>query len=154
MDFIHYFKNDTVRPGHDFSNESAADIADRTNIIPVAYDHIMVVDGNPNVSFNQLVGKNNSSVMNMISPEQLSLLVPKIEIYKNVLWGDGTIKAVQYPINVPTTETSILASMEQRGNDVSLESIYWEDTGKDTSFAGITLSGKMNFVFQSFFCNY
>lgn len=145
MDFIHLFKNERK------ADNQPCLLKEQYNPVrvPVDYEHIMIVDGNPDTALNQMAARNKINLMDDFTPEMMSLLVPHIQIFKVVKF-QNKVEELLFPINQPTTENSILESVEQRGIDVSLQSIDWRDTGKDTSYAGVTLQGTMKFTFQSF----
>ena len=149
FEFIDKFKNEVFDP--EKSKEFSNDLMTFKQFSPKSYEYIMRIDGDPTSSINKIMysSMKNSRRFDAFSPHQLSLLTPKIVIYK-VRVVEGKEIAVPFPINQSTTEESIIQSIEGRGTDVALKSISWHDTGTDPAYAGLTMAGTISLTFQSF----
>jgi hypothetical protein len=113
---------------------------------PTSYENLVQVTGDSTGMANKLIDLPKMDILNTLSPAQISLLVPKIKIFK--VLGDGT--KLEFPINKTPTVDDILASLEQRGTDVGLKSFDWEDTGKSIGHGGVTRKARLVLYFQSF----
>jgi len=131
LDNIHLFKN-TVKRGEKW--------------VPPPYTRFIQLSGAPGAEVNRLVLAPFSKGLrfNQITPAQLSLLVPKIKIYK--MLRDGT--SVQFPLNTLQTVDSITNSIEGRGTAVSLRSLQMRDEGKHTE-SRANQSGELKLYCQS-----
>lgn len=140
-----------------FSNEVALKKAKEVNGVvtkkqKTSYDGFVQVTGDPTGLTNKLADIKRVDILNNLTPSQLSLLVPRFQIFK-VLPPEkpnGRPIEIEFPINKTTTVDSILNSLEQRGTDVGLHSFEWEDTGKSIGQGGVTRKGKLVLFFQSF----
>jgi len=94
------------------------------------YKRFIQLSGAPGAEVNRLVAAPYSKGLHFgqITPAQLSLLVPKMKIYK--MLSDGS--QIQFPFNTIQTVDSITNSLEGRGTAVSLKSIQTRDEGKHT----------------------
>ena len=113
---------------------------------PTSYENLVQVTGDSTGMANKLIDLPKMDILNTLSPAQISLLVPKIKIFKVLV--DGT--KLEFPINKTPTVDDILASLEQRGTDVGLKSFDWEDTGKSIGHGGVTRKARLVLYFQSF----
>ena len=149
LDFIEKFSNETVKDAPTLLSPVGF-----TSTKPKTYEHVMRMEGDPTSCMNKLLydSLQTSRMFDLFAPHQLSYLTPRIEIWKNHPTGKKDPKWIKipFPINQVTTVDSILNSIEGRGTDVALNSISWQDTGTDSAYAGVTMSGFISLSFQSF----
>ena len=114
--------------------------------VPPPYTRFIQLSGAPGAEVNRLVLAPFSKGLrfNQITPAQLSLLVPKIKIYK--MLRDGT--SVQFPLNTLQTVDSITNSIEGRGTAVSLRSFQMRDQGNHLE-SRVNQTGELKLYCQS-----
>lgn len=106
-----------------------------------AYKNFMMVDGEPGMLMHDLVGKKEISPLFGLTPAQLSLLMPKIKLYK-VYYDEnnkkGTEKELIFPDHTSPTEIErITANKRGRGEGVGIKSFSYEFAGKNPAEGGI-----------------
>ena len=130
----------------EFSDLMGNYTTDGREIRRASYQNLVQVTGNSTGLTNKLVNLPRADILNTLTPAQLSMLVPKVRIFKVLENG----QRIEYPIISAPKVSDILASDMQRGNDVGLKSFDWEDTGKSIGYKGVTRKARLVLYFQSF----
>ena len=108
----------------EFSDLMGNYTTDGREIRRVSYQNLVQVTGNSTGLTNKLINLPRADILNTLTPAQLSMLVPKVRIFK-VLDLEKN-KKIEYPIISAPKVSDILASDMQRGNDVGLHDRDWE----------------------------
>ena len=114
------------------------------------YSNFIQVTGDSVGLMNRLLLKGNPNALWNLSSAQLSMLVPRISIYKIAKDEDGKQVQKMFRFNEPTTEADILKSRLKRGSDVALQSFTWNDIGTNPGDTGLSFEATMKLGFQSF----
>jgi len=115
---------------------------------------LQIKDDEPITTKNKLFAMGINS-LNAASTAQLSSIVPYFKLFKVLpqkpnAGGQKNRERIQFPFNKFTTMESILQSRENRGTDVGLKSVRWEDTGANPGNVGLAFKGNFTLHFQSF----
>ena len=125
---------------------------------PMRYEHVALLEGSPGAALNQITAHTMNITTkqlkkeklypwgNWLTPQQISLLTPKIKFIKQ--FRDGT--EVEYPISDIITAESITKSKEGRGTDVAFKSLTWTSTARTTAWSRATLGGSFTLTFAGF----
>jgi len=122
---------------------------------PFEYSNFLQIkDDQPLTTKNKLFA-NGINSLNKVSNVQLSSIVPSFKLFKVLpqqptAGGKKNRKRIEFPFNKFTTMDSILESRENRGTDVGMRSVKWEDLGANPANTGLAFKGSMTLHFQSF----
>jgi len=119
---------------------------------PKPYKNFTQLIGDPTGLVNKLFSPQSLKTLLNLSSAQLSLLVPKIKLYK--VFYRGTKKArnrkeIPLLFNDFTEIKSITESLLGRGTDVGLQSFSWQDLGTNPAETGLAYKAELNIAFQT-----
>tara|TARA_R110002110_G_scaffold153102_1_gene346309 strand:- start:2109 stop:5096 length:2988 start_codon:yes stop_codon:yes gene_type:complete len=122
------------------------------NASPILYKNFLQIEDDEPVTTTNLLFADGISSLNNITTAQLSSIVPYFKLLKVLPQQPGSKKRkrLEFPFNKYTTMGSILQSRENRGTDVGLKNVSWEDTGANPGNTGLAFKGDMTLHFQSF----
>jgi len=133
----------------------ALNFAYHNAIKPYLYKNFLQIkDDEPTTTKNKLFAMGINS-LNKASNAQLSSIVPYFKLFKVLpqepnVGGQRNRTRIEFPFNKFTTMESILESRENRGTDVGMKSVKWEDTGANPGNVGLAFKGSFLLHFQSF----
>ena len=141
-------------------NPKATDLSEesfRERIVenPILYKNFLQIqDDEPLTTTNKLFAL-GIDALNGATTAQLSSIVPYMKLFKVLpqqpnVGGKSNRKKIEFPFNKYTTMESILESRENRGTDVGLKSVDWEDLGGNPGNTGLAFKGTFTLHFQSF----
>jgi hypothetical protein len=112
---------------------------------------LQIKDDQPLTTKNKLFAM-GIDALNSTTNAELSSIVPYFKLFKVLPQqpGQKNRKRIEFPFNKYTTMDSILQSRENRGTDVGLKNVKWEDTGANPGNVGLAFKGSMTLHFQSF----
>jgi len=122
------------------------------SLSPVLYKNFLQIEDDDPVTTTNLLFADGIDSLNNITTAQLSSIVPYFKLLKVLPQQPGSTKRkrLEFPFNKYTTMSSILESRENRGTDVGLKNVSWEDTGANPGNTGLAFKGDMTLHFQSF----
>ncbi|NJN96187.1 MAG: hypothetical protein HC875_19790 [Anaerolineales bacterium] len=115
------------------------------------FKNLVQIEDEPGMVLNLLLGKGNTSFINIL-PHQLSLLTPKIRIYKifQDKNGDTQEEEMVFPTFTSTQELDqILQNKASRGDGAGIKSFSWFDNGTNPADTGFSFTAKLEMYFQS-----
>jgi len=122
---------------------------------PFLYKNFLQInDDQPLTTKNRLFAM-GIDALNSVTTAQLSSIVPYFRLFKVLpqkpnVGGNRNRTRIEFPFNKFTTMESILQSRENRGTDVGLKNVRWEDLGANPANVGLAFKGSMTLHFQSF----
>ena len=127
-------------------------ISNMFNFSPVLYKNFLQIKDDDPITTTNLLFADGINSLNNITTAQLSSVVPYFKLLKVLPQQPGSKKRkrLEFPFNKYTTVSSILESRENRGTDVGLKNVSWEDTGANPGNTGLAFKGDMTLHFQSF----
>lgn len=117
----------------------------------VYYKNFVQLDGHPSILTSKLLGTGVETLFS-VTPAELSLLHPKLKLYKTVVNSEGKEIDVEIPFNETIDNRrleGILQNREQRGSGVGIKSFEWEDTGTNPGDTGKAFTATLVMVFAT-----
>ncbi len=117
----------------------------------VNYKNFVSISGEPSLLINKILGTGIDEMF-QIKPHQLSLLQPKIRLYKVIYDLNGEEKNLELIFNDFYKEFSVdelLKSSGQRGFGIGLKSFDWEDMGTNPGDTGVAFKSTLVLHAQS-----
>lgn len=115
------------------------------------FKNFVQIEDEPGIVLNLLLGKGNTAFINIL-PQQLSLLTPKIRIYKifQDKNGDTEEEEIVFPTFTSKQELEqILQNKASRGDGAGIKSFSWFDNGTNPADTGFSFTAKLEMYFQS-----
>lgn len=136
-----------LREHMDLLNGLKSSISDVT-----PYKNFVILDGNPTEAIHQLVTKKGMEPIFNITPAQLALLMPKIQIFK-IIYNEGKKKIGEKELffkdhTSPKMIENMLRSISERGDDVGIKDFSFSLAGKNPAESGTTKC-KLSLYFQN-----
>lgn len=116
------------------------------------YENFVSIIGEPGILISKLLGTGMEEIFN-IEPYQLSLLQPKIRLFKTY-YEEGKEKSIELVFNDFYHEDDIevlIKNSGQRGFGVGLKSFDWEDMGTNPGDTGKAFSATLTLFCQTLY---
>lgn len=124
------------------------DIRGDEAILPKPQNYIQITN-QTSYLMNTIYGSGGGEMLNLTS-EQISLLVPKIRLFKVIRKGK-TVEEKEFYFPENTTVRSITSPQGRgRGLDVGIQSFSWKDLGTNQANSGLSFQCELKLYFQNF----
>ena len=114
------------------------------------YSNFIQIEGDSVGLMNRLLVRGNPNALWNLTTSQISMLVPKVSIFKISKDQDGNQVQRQFRFNEFTSVEDIMKSNRKRGSDAMLHSFTWNDLGSSPGDTGLSFEANMKLGFQSF----
>jgi len=115
------------------------------------YKNFVQLIGHPSILLSKLLGTGVDAFFS-ITPAQLSLLHPRLRLFKTIINKSGKETDVEIPFNETLDNReleNVLKSNKGKGAGIGLKSCEWEDTGQNPGETGKAFSTTLVMVFAS-----
>ena len=115
------------------------------------YANFIQLNGQPGTLLSKLLGTGVENFFS-ITTAQLSVLQPKIRLYKTFLHKNGKETDIEIPFNELSDNLrleDVVKNRDQRGSAAAIKSFEWEDAGTNPGESGKVLSVTLVMVFST-----
>lgn len=136
-----------------FAKRNTVPTGDRSKGLtqPKHYEHFTQIMGPPGIILSKLLGTGVKELFN-ISPAQLSLLQPKISLFKTLYTKEGKQLDAELFFNDFYDQkniTKITTNRGQRGGGIGLRKFEWEDMGTNPGDSGKAFAATLQLHMQT-----
>jgi hypothetical protein len=121
-----------------------------SSVLPMRFQHVRVIDGKTGTLISELNKRSGFNVMSKMTPAQMALLQPKIQLFK-IRYNGQKISESKFVFDTETTRQDIRTIFETgagRGGGIGIKDVSYEFLGGDPESAQRVITVKLTLFVQ------